>query len=104
MSGVAGEEDAPRAVVGRLPGRVAEAGKPGWVRQDGRRRVGGDRSTDGYALGAAVAGLVANASGLSAAIADEGMVRAAFWVPASFVVPAILAILMGLRIPHLRKP
>jgi MFS family permease len=58
----------------------------------------------GYALGAAIAGLVANASGLSAAIADQGMVRAAFWVPASFVVPAILAILTGLRVPHLRKP
>jgi predicted MFS family arabinose efflux permease len=57
----------------------------------------------GFALGAAIAGLVANASGLSAAIADEGMVRAASWVPASFIVPAILAVLMGLRLRHLRK-
>jgi MFS family permease len=55
------------------------------------------------ALGAAVAGLVANASGLSAAIADRGMERAAFWVPASFVVSAILAFLMGLRLCHLRQ-
>jgi MFS family permease len=57
----------------------------------------------GFALGAALAGLVANASGLSAAIADEAMVRAAFWVPASFVVPAILAVVMGLRLRDLRK-
>ena len=58
----------------------------------------------GYAFGAAIAGLVANASGLSAGIADEGMVRAASWVPASFVVSAILAVLMGLRVRHLTKP
>jgi MFS family permease len=57
----------------------------------------------GYALGAAIAGLVANASGLLSGIADEGMVRAAFWVPASFVVSAILAVLTGLRVGHLRK-
>jgi predicted MFS family arabinose efflux permease len=57
----------------------------------------------GFAFGAAIAGLVANASGLSAAIADEGMVRAASWVPASFIVSAILAVLMGLRLRHLRK-
>ena len=57
----------------------------------------------GFALGAAIAGLVANTSGLSAAIADEGMVRAASWVPASFIVSAILAVLMGLRLRHLRR-
>jgi MFS family permease len=57
----------------------------------------------GYALGAAIAGLVANANGLSAALADEGMARAAFWVPASFVVPAILAVLTGLRLRRLRE-
>jgi hydrogenase/urease accessory protein HupE len=55
----------------------------------------------GVALGAAVAGLVANASGLSAAIANQGMVRAAFWVPASFVVSAALAFLVGLRLCYL---
>src|SRR5439155_6364014 len=43
----------------------------------------------GLALGAAIAGLIANASGLSAAVPDEGMARAAFWVPASFVVSAM---------------
>jgi MFS family permease len=57
----------------------------------------------GVALGAAVAGLVANASGLSAAIADQEMVRAAFWVPASFVVSAILAFLTALRLCQLRE-
>jgi MFS family permease len=54
----------------------------------------------GFALGAALAGLIANASGLSAGT-DEGMVRAAFWVPASFVVSAMLAFLVGLRLCHL---
>jgi MFS family permease len=57
----------------------------------------------GFALGAALAGLVANASGLAAGIADEGMVRAAFWVPASFVVPAAAAFLVGLRLRRLRE-
>ena len=56
----------------------------------------------GFALGAALAGLAANASGLSAGTADAGMVRAAFWVPASFVVSAALALLAGLRLRHLR--
>ena len=57
----------------------------------------------GFAFGAAIAGLIANASGLSAAIADEGMMRAACWVPTSFIVSAILAVLMGLRLRHLQK-
>jgi MFS family permease len=57
----------------------------------------------GLALGAAIAGLVANASGLSAAMADQGMVRAAFWVPASFVVSATLAVLVALRLRQLRE-
>jgi hypothetical protein len=58
----------------------------------------------GLAFGAAIAGLIANASGLSAAIPDEGMARAAFWVPASFVVSAMLAFLAGLRLRSLRNP
>ena len=58
----------------------------------------------GFAFGAAIAGLIANASGLSAAIPDEGMARSAFWVPASFAVFAILAFLTGLRLRSLRKP
>lgn len=58
----------------------------------------------GFAFGAAIAGLIANASGLSAAIADATMARAAFWVPASFVVPAMLAVAAGLRLRALRRP
>jgi len=58
----------------------------------------------GFALGAAIAGLIANASGLSAAVPDEGMARAAFWVPASFVISAMLTFLTGLRLRALRKP
>jgi hypothetical protein len=58
----------------------------------------------GFALGAALAGLVGNASGLTAGIAGEGMLRAAFWVPASFVVAAVLAILAALRLCRLRQP
>jgi predicted MFS family arabinose efflux permease len=57
----------------------------------------------GFALGAALAGVVANASG-SAGIADDGMMQMAFWVPASFVVPAAIACLASLRLRHLRKP
>jgi MFS family permease len=58
----------------------------------------------GFALGAALAGLAANASGLSAGIAEEGMARAAFWVPASFVVFAAAAFLASLRLRRLRRP
>ena len=58
----------------------------------------------GFAFGAAIAGVIANACGLSAAIPDEGMARTAFWVPASFAVSAILAFLTGLRLRSLRKP
>jgi predicted MFS family arabinose efflux permease len=58
----------------------------------------------GFALGAALAGLVANASGLTAGIAGEGMLQAAFWVPASFVIAAILTTLASLRLCRLRRP
>jgi MFS family permease len=57
----------------------------------------------GFALGAAVAGVIANACGLSDASADDGMIRATVFVPLSFVVPAILAALMGLHLRHLRS-
>jgi MFS family permease len=57
----------------------------------------------GFALGAAIAGLIASASGLSVASVDEGMIRAASWVPAGFAVSAMLAFLTGLRLHHLRK-
>ena len=58
----------------------------------------------GFALGAALAGVVATASGFSAGVADDNMMRAAFWVPASFVVPAALACAASLRLHRLRKP
>ena len=58
----------------------------------------------GFALGAALAGVVANASGLSAGLTDDGMVQQEFWVPASFVVPAALACLASFRLRYLRKP
>ncbi len=58
----------------------------------------------GFALGAALAGVVANASGFSAGVADDSMMQVAFWVPASFVVPAAIACLASLRLRHLRKP
>ncbi len=58
----------------------------------------------GFALGAALAGVVANASGFSAGVADDSMMQVAFWVPASFVVPAAIACLASLRLHHLRKP
>ena len=32
------------------------------------------------------------------------MMQVAFWVPASFVVPAIIACLASWRLRHLRKP
>lgn len=57
----------------------------------------------GIALGAALAGLVANASGLANEAASDGMARAAFWVPASFVVPAVLACLAKLRLRPERR-
>jgi predicted MFS family arabinose efflux permease len=57
----------------------------------------------GFAFGGAMAGLIANASGLSTAAAGEGMLRAASWVPAGFVVSAILAVLTGFRLLRLRK-
>jgi len=58
----------------------------------------------GFALGAALAGVVANASGLSAGLTDDAMEQQAFWVPASFVVPAALACLASFRLRWLRKP
>jgi len=57
----------------------------------------------GFALGAAIAGLIGNASGLTNANALDAIVRAASWVPGSFVAPAILALLTGLRLRQLRK-
>jgi len=46
----------------------------------------------------ALAGLVANAAGLSAGLNRTDIASAAFWVPASFVAAAIAATVMGSRL------
>jgi MFS family permease len=51
----------------------------------------------GLAFGAAAAGLVANASGLSDALEPASILEAAFWVPASFLITPLAASIMGLR-------
>jgi predicted MFS family arabinose efflux permease len=55
----------------------------------------------GFALGAAIAGLIGNAAGLSVTSGDEAMAQAASWVPGSFVISAILAALTGFRLRRL---
>ncbi len=55
----------------------------------------------GFALGAALAGLVANAAGLSAGLNKVDVAAAALWVPASFVAAALAATLMGRRLARL---
>jgi len=56
----------------------------------------------GYALGAAVAGLVANVAGFSLG-GTAGMAHAAFWVPVTFGSAAGAAWLMGLRLGALSR-
>ena len=50
----------------------------------------------GFALGAALAGLAANASGFA-----EGSLAVTFWVPMSFVVTAALGFAAALRLRSL---
>ncbi|CAN5911847.1 MFS transporter [soil metagenome] len=57
----------------------------------------------GFALGAAFAGLVANATGLSAGLTRADIADAALWVPASFVLAALAAALVGHRLARLGK-
>ena len=57
----------------------------------------------GFALGAALAGLAANAAGLSAGLTRTDVAEAAFWVPMSFVLAALAAIVAGLRLVRLRR-
>jgi MFS family permease len=52
----------------------------------------------GLAFGAAAAGLIANASGLSDALEPASILRAAFWVPAGFVITTLAASIMGGRL------
>lgn len=56
----------------------------------------------GFALGAAVAGLVANAAGLSAGLNRPDVAQAALWVPSCFVLAALLAAALGARLA--RRP
>jgi MFS family permease len=57
----------------------------------------------GFALGAALAGLAANAAGLSGGLNRTDIAAAAFWVPVSFVVAALAATIMGSRLAR-RRP
>jgi MFS family permease len=52
----------------------------------------------GIALGAAIAGLVANASGLGDGLHPDSIRRAAFWVPLAFVVAPLAASALGVRL------
>jgi MFS family permease len=56
----------------------------------------------GFALGAALSGLAANAAGFSSGMGQAEMRNAAFWVPASFVLAALAAFLASLRLHSLR--
>lgn len=57
----------------------------------------------GFALGAAASGIVANMAGLSGGLTTGGIASAAFWVPASFVVVAMAAAVMGGRLVALSR-
>jgi MFS family permease len=57
----------------------------------------------GFALGAALSGLVANAAGLSAGLNKVDIAAAAFWVPMSFVLAALAATIAGVRLVTLRR-
>ncbi len=57
----------------------------------------------GFALGAAVAGIVASLAGLSGELTTNAIARAAFWVPMSFVAAAAAATLMGARLAVLAR-
>ena len=52
----------------------------------------------GIALGAAIAGLVANASGLGDGLHPDSICRAAFWVPLTFVAAPLAAGALGIRL------
>jgi MFS family permease len=56
----------------------------------------------GFALGAALSGLSANVSGLSAGLGHADLANAAFWVPASFMLAAAAAFLASVRLGFLR--
>ncbi|MBI3196739.1 MAG: MFS transporter [Rhodospirillales bacterium] len=57
----------------------------------------------GFALGAAASGIVANIAGLSGGLTTGSIASAAFWVPISFVVVAMVAAVMGGRLVWLSR-
>jgi MFS family permease len=57
----------------------------------------------GIAFGAAIAGLVANASGLGDGLHPSSVLRAAFWVPMAFVAAPLAASMIGMRLVALRS-
>jgi MFS family permease len=57
----------------------------------------------GFALGAAASGIVANVAGLSGGLTTGDIASAAFWVPASFVLAAAAAAIMGARLVSLSR-
>jgi MFS family permease len=58
----------------------------------------------GFAFGAALAGLSANANGLAGEATREAIAHASFWVPASFLLPATLALVAAARLLHVPLP
>jgi MFS family permease len=57
----------------------------------------------GIAFGAAIAGLVANASGLGDGLHSSSVLRAAFWVPMAFIAAPLAASIIGMRLVALRS-
>jgi predicted MFS family arabinose efflux permease len=57
----------------------------------------------GMAFGAASAGLVANAGGLSDSLVHDAILRAAFWVPVGFIAAPLAAGAMGIRLNALMR-
>ena len=57
----------------------------------------------GIAFGAAIAGLIANASGLGDGLHPSSVLRAAFWVPVAFVAAPFAASMIGMRLVALRS-
>jgi MFS family permease len=57
----------------------------------------------GIAFGAAIAGLIANASGLGDGLHPRSVLRAAFWMPMAFVAAPLAASMIGMRLVALRS-
>jgi predicted MFS family arabinose efflux permease len=52
----------------------------------------------GIALGAAIAGLVANASGLENGLDPSSVLRASLWVPLALIAAPLTAVAIGVRL------